>query len=225
MLLTFKEAEKILKKYKIPVITTGIISNEKEAIEFSKKSRFPLVLKLDSPYILHKTDIGGVILDIKNEKELKSSWRQISKLALKYKGKVLVQKQIPGIYIIMGAKKDPVFGPLVMFGLGGIFVEILKDVSFRLAPITKTEARKMIKEIKGYKILKGYRGQKPVDIDALSKILANLSKMIAREKNIREVDLNPVIVNEKEAQVVDVKIITNSKFKIQPCLPVGRNSK
>ncbi len=217
MLLKFNEAEKILKKYNIPVITTGEISNKKEAIEFSKKSGFPLVLKLDSPYILHKTDIGGVILDIKNKEELKSGLVKISKIAKKYKAEILIQKQIPGIYIIMGAKKDPVFGPLVMFGLGGIFVEILKDVSFRLAPITKTEARKMIKEIRGYKILKGYRSQKPVDINNLSKILANLSKMIAKEKNIQEIDLNPLIVNEKKVLVVDAKIIINSKFKKTKC--------
>lgn len=211
MLLEFEKAQKLLEKYKIPVIETKVVNNLQEVLNFLKKHGVPVVLKIESTKILHKTDIGGVITDISNKKELIQNWKKIKKLAQKYKAKILIQKQITGYEVIIGAKQDPVFGPVIMFGLGGIFVEVFKDVSFRLAPITKKETQEMIKEIKGYKILKGYRGKKAINLKQIENILFNLSKLITKNHQIQEVDLNPVIVNEKQAQVVDVKIIVSNK--------------
>lgn len=214
MMLGFYQTKKLLQKYKIPLVKGEIISTKDEALNFAKKYNFPLVLKIFSPEILHKTDIGGVILNIDNQNLLLKSWQKIKHLAKRKNAQILIQKQIEGKQIIAGAKCDQVFGPVVVFGLGGIFVEVLKDVSFRIAPITKKEAKEMIKEIKGYKILEGTRGEKGVNINKIAEILVNLSKLISNEKQIKEIDLNPVIVNEKEALVVDAKIIINSKIKM-----------
>jgi len=207
MILGFEESKNLLSKYKIPYGQGDIIKSKRDAFNFVKQVGYPVVLKVYSSHILHKIDIGGVILNIRDKKLLSLAWKKISKVAKSKKADILIQKQEQGVEIIIGAKKDPVFGPIVMFGIGGIFAEILKDISFRLAPITKTEAREMIKEIKGYKILKGYRGQKSVNLPKLEEILLSLSDLISKENKIKEVDLNPVIVDSKKAIVVDAKII------------------
>jgi acyl-CoA synthetase (NDP forming) len=213
MLLSFDKTQKLLSQYKIPFIKSRLAKNKLEALRFGELIGYPVVLKIVSSEILHKTDINGVKLNIKNPGELKKSFDEIIK-SIKQKAPkakvegVLVQKQKEGTEIIIGTKRDPVFGPVIMFGLGGIFVEVFKDVSFRLAPITEKEAKEMIKEIKGYKILAGFRGRKPVNLKKLAEILVNLSKLIQKEKNIKEIDLNPVIVNEIEAMVVDAKILS-----------------
>ncbi len=206
MIVSFEESKKLLFRHKIPVVKEGIIKSSPAGLDFAKKNGYPVVLKISSPNILHKTDIGGVILDIQDEQSLSSAWDKISKLAKNKKTDILIQKQEQGIEVIIGAKRDKVFGPVVMFGLGGIFTEVLKDVSFRLAPITKKEAKEMIKEIKGFKILKGYRGQEPANLPKLEEILLCLSNLITKEKNIKEVDLNPVIADSKKALIVDAKI-------------------
>jgi len=207
MILRFEEATKLLKTYKIPIIETRKIKKLEEVLNIGNKWGFPLVLKLDSAEILHKTDIGGVITNIQNKKEITKAWQKIKKVATKYKSDIVVQPYIKGVEIIIGAKKDAVFGPVVMFGLGGIFVEVFRDVSFRVTPLSKKEAQKMIEEIKGYQILKGYRGQKPVNVEQLAEILVSISQIMQNEKNIQEIDLNPVIATEKKALVVDAKII------------------
>ena len=200
MLLSFKETQNILKKYKIPYAKSGIVKNKKELLSFAKNIGYPLALKISD--VLHKTDVSGVILDIRDKKELIGEYKKISKISKE----IIVQQMIKGEMIIMGAKMDPVFGPIILFGLGGIFVEILKDVSFRLAPITSTEAREMIKEIKGYPILKGARGREVINTKNLEEMLVNLSDLIAKE-DIKEIDLNPVIINSKQTTVVDAKIL------------------
>jgi len=200
MLLGFKETQNILKKYKIPYAKSGIIKNKKELLKFAKNTGYPLALKISD--VLHKTDVNGVVLDIESKKELLDSYKKLSKISQE----IIIQKMIKGEKIIMGAKIDSVFGPIILFGLGGIYVEILKDISFRLAPITKTEAKEMISEIKGYNILKGARGKRGVKINELEKILLNLSNLITKE-NIKEIDLNPVIANLKQTIAVDAKIL------------------
>jgi len=207
MIAGFEETKKLLSKYKIPCGQGKIIKNKTVAFDFVKQIGYPVVLKIYSSNILHKTDIKGVILDIRNKELLSKAWGRISKLAKSKKTDILIQKQEQGTEVIIGAKKDPVFGPIIMFGLGGIFAEVLKDISFRLAPITKKEAREMIKEIKGYKILKGYRGQKQVNLLKLEEILLSLSDLITKENRIKEIDLNPVMVDSKKVVVVDAKII------------------
>ncbi len=209
MILGFEETKKLLSKYEIPTVEGKTVKNKKAALDFAKRIDYPLVLKIYSSNILHKTDIKGVILDIKDKESLSTAWGKISKLAKSKKADILIQKQEQGTEVIIGAKMDSVFGPVVMFGLGGIFAEVLKDVSFRLAPITKKEAREMIQEIKGYKILKGYLGQKQVNLLKLEEILLSLSELIVTENKIKEIDFNPIMVDDKKAIVVDAKIITD----------------
>jgi len=211
-LLSFEETENLLLKYKIPFSKTKLLYLKSRAISFAKEIGYPVVLKISSPDILHKSEIKGVRVGIKNENELKKAWDEIlisvkkSKPKLKIEG-ILVQKMVSGIEVAVGMKRDSQFGPVLMFGLGGIFIEVLKDVIFRIAPINQKEALKMIKEIKAHKIFKGFRGQKPINIKAIVKIITNLSKLSLTEKKIKEIDLNPIIINEKRAQVVDAKII------------------
>jgi acyl-CoA synthetase (NDP forming) len=152
--------------------------------------------------------MGGVKTNIQNEEELKAAFEAIKKSAKKTKIEgILVQKMEQGKEVIIGMKQDPQFGPVIMFGLGGVFVEVLKDVSFRVAPIDKKEAEEMINEIKSSEILKGVRGEKPVKISALIDLLIKISNLAVKEKNILEIDLNPVMIDEKSAKVVDVRMM------------------
>lgn len=204
-LLDFHQTKNLLSKYKIPFFECEIFGLEeiKKAESFAKKIGYPLVLKVFSPKIFHRTDISGVITGIKNEKELGNSFLNLGKI--KFVEGILVQKMGKGKEVILGMKRDPTFGPVLMAGLGGIFVEILNDVSFGICPISKREALKMIKEIKGYRVLKGGRNQKGVNIKALIEIMIKLSKLSLEEKDIQEIDFNPVIINEKTAKVADFK--------------------
>ena len=204
MLLSFKDSKKLVLEYEIPFFKTGIFNLEKKAIKFAEKIGYPVVLKIFSSKILHRTEVGGVKTSIQNQKELKKAFSDL----LKIQGEgVLVQKMGQGKEIALGMKRDAQFGPVLMFGLGGIFIETLKDVSFRVCPVSKKQALEMIKEIKGYPILKGQRGEKPVNIKALVKIIVQVSKLSLREKEIKEIDLNPVIVNQKGAWVADFKFL------------------
>ena len=210
--LDFNKTEKLLLKYKIPLCTSYLVTSKKEAIDFAQKIGFPVVLKVFSPDILHKTDVGGVKIGIENERDLKRAFDEIlfSLKEKKPKAKIegmLIQKQIFGKEVVVGMKRDLAFGPVLMFGLGGIFVEILNDVAFRVAPITKREALKMIREIKSFKILKGFRGEKPVNIEKIAEIIVKVSKLSLKEEKIQEIDLNPIIANEKGAQVVDARVL------------------
>jgi acetyl-CoA synthetase (ADP-forming) len=171
------------------------------------------VLKIVSPQILHKSDAGGVLIDIKNETEAREGHQKIIKNIQAFDPSaeiigILVQEMAPwGTEVIVGSTKDPTFGATLMFGLGGIFVEILKDVSFRLAPITRSDAMEMIHEIKAYKILEGVRGKAPSDINAIVEILLKTSDMIMECPEISELDMNPVLVYEKGAKIVDARVI------------------
>jgi len=172
-----------------------------------------VVLKIVSPDVIHKFDVGGVILNLKRSKEVKDAYNRILANVKKYKPDakivgVLVQEMAPpSTEVIVGATKDPQFGPALMFGFGGIFVEVLKDVAFRIAPITKLEAQEMITEVKAYPILRGYRGQPPADVNAIVEILLNTSKLVMDHPEIKELDLNPILVYEKGAITVDARII------------------
>jgi len=207
------EAKIVCMEYGIPVTRFKVAITEDEAIKFADQIGYPIVLKIISPDILHKFDVGGVMLNLKNTREVKDAYKKILENTKKHKPEakivgVLVQEMAPSsTEIIVGATKDPQFGPALMFGLGGIFVEVLKDVTFRIAPINQSDAREMITEVKGYPILKGYRGQPPADIDAIVKILLNTSRLIMDHMEIKELDLNPIMVYEKGAKTVDARII------------------
>jgi len=207
------EAKIVCMEYGIPVTRFKVALTQDEAVKFADQIGYPTVLKIVSPDILHKWDLGGVILNLKSAAEVKDAYNKILENVKRHKpdakiAGVLVQEMAPSsTEVIVGSIKDPQFGPALMFGLGGIFVEVLKDVTFRIAPITETDAREMITEVKGYPILKGYRGQPPADVDAIVKILMNTSRLIMDHMEIKELDLNPIIVYDKGAKTVDARII------------------
>ena len=207
------EAKTICKMYNIPVTDFKVAKNEDEVVKFSREIGFPVVLKIVSPDVIHKSDVGGVIIDLKSEEAVRKAYRQIIENVKKYKPEakitgILVQEMAPpSTEVIVGSIKDPQFGPALMFGLGGIFVEVLKDVTFRIAPITEDDAREMITEVKAYPLLKGYRNMPPADIDAIIKIILNTSKLVMEHQEIKELDFNPIMVYEKGAKTVDARII------------------
>jgi acyl-CoA synthetase (NDP forming) len=208
-ILTEHEAKKVLSKYGILVTQGSIAKSADEAFRIASSIGFPVAMKISSPDISHKSDVGGVVLNIKKE-DVKAAYSDmISNVRKAVPGAniegVLVQQMAPsGHEVIVGIKKDAQFGHALMFGLGGIFVEIYKDVSFRVTPIDKKEALEMISEIKGYPILKGIRGRKPADIDAVADVLVSVSEL-AQKENIVELDINPLIVGEKGAVAVDAR--------------------
>lgn len=207
------EAKNVCTEFGIPVTKFSVAKNAEEAVEFAEKIGYPVVMKIVSPDIIHKFDVGGVVINLKTAKEVESAFKKILENVKKHNPKakiigIIVQEMAPSsTEVIVGAIKDPQFGQTLMFGLGGIFVEILKDVTFRIAPITEQEAKEMIIEVKAYPLLQGYRGQPPADVDAIVKILLATSKLIMNYPQIKELDLNPVIVYEKGAKTVDARII------------------
>jgi len=207
------EAKELLKEYGIPVPDFKLIKSEEKITELTKEINFPIVMKIVSPDIIHKTDAGGVKINIKDEAEARSAYQEIIFQAKKYNKKarisgVIAYTMVPqGTEIIIGMMKDPHFGPVIMFGLGGIFVEILKDISFRILPIEERDAEEMITEIKGYEILKGARGNPPRDIQAIKEVLMKVSKLTTENPEINEIDLNPIFVFEKGLQIVDARMI------------------
>ena len=208
MQLDHKEAHKVLKEYQIDFPKYEMAASKKEAVRIAKNLGFPVVLKISSQKIIHKSDVKGVKLDLRNTEEVEKAYDEImSKVSNKDIDGILVQKMILGNYILIGMKRDESFGPVIAFGLGGIFVEVMKDVSFRIAPITTKDAKEMIKEIKGHKLLEGFRGSEKVDSNKLVELLLNVSKLSMENKDIKEIDFNPVVVNSKEAMVVDVRFI------------------
>ncbi len=207
------EAKTVCMEYGIPVTKFKLAKNATEALKFATSIGFPIVLKIVSPDIIHKSDVGGVVVGIKNAQEVRSGYRNIMDNVKKHNPKarivgMLVQEMAPtGTEVIVGSIKDPQFGPALMFGLGGVFVEVLKDVTFRIAPVNEDEAAEMISEVKAYPLLKGYRNMPPADLKAIIKILVNTSKLVLDNPEIKELDLNPIIVYEKGAKTVDARII------------------
>ena len=210
------EAKQVLKAYKLPVPNEKLAETLDEALEYAKEIGYPVVLKLMSPQILHKSDAKIIALNVKNEEELKKKWEEIHENAKKYRpdaeilGVLVAPMLKPGREVIIGVTEDPQFGHAIMFGLGGIFVEILKDVTFRIIPIEEKDAWAMMKNIKGYPILAGARGEPPADMKALVDMMLKVSELVDDLKDyIKEMDLNPVFVyNEGEgAVIVDARII------------------
>jgi acyl-CoA synthetase (NDP forming) len=207
------EAKELLREYGIPVPDFKLIKSEDEIVGLAKEINFPIVMKIVSPDIIHKTDAGGVKVGIKDEKEAKTAYQEIIYKVKKYKKEakisgVITYSMIPqGPEIIIGMMKEPCFGPTIMFGLGGIFVEILKDISFRILPLEERDAEEMISEIKGYPILKGIRGETPKDVKSIRDVLMKISQLVMENPEIKEIDLNPVFVFNKGLQVVDARMI------------------
>ncbi|MCR8433142.1 MAG: acetate--CoA ligase family protein [Candidatus Korarchaeota archaeon] len=212
--LTELEAKAFLEKYGIPFPKRDLAQNENEAIKISQKIGYPVVLKVVSPDIIHKTDVGGVKIGINSDDELREAFRDIMETVKRKKPDaridgILVEEMIKGGYeVIIGGIQDPTFGPVVMFGgLGGIYVELFKDVTFRLAPIDDVEAEEMIKETKGYQLLKGFRGGEHANIELLKRLLVKTSQILVEHPEIVELDLNPIRIFKDRAVVLDAKIL------------------
>jgi len=208
------EAKEVARAYGILTPITMLAKNEDEAVEAAKVIGYPVVLKISSPQIIHKTDIGGVILNVNSEEEVRRAYRIIMNRVSRYAPHariygVCVQKMVPkGKEMIIGAVKDPQFGHLIMFGLGGIYTNILRDFSFRLSPVTLTEARKMVRETKAYMLLRGVRGEPRSDINSVVNVIMRLSQLVRDFPEIAEIDINPLYVyREGEGCLaLDVKI-------------------
>jgi len=207
------EAKAICADYRMPIPPFELAKSAEQASSVAQKLGYPIVLKIVSQDILHKTEAGGVLLGIQNPVEVRNGFSRIVDNARRYNSEaklegVLVQRMAPpGREIIIGGLVDPQFGQTLMFGLGGVFVEVLRDVTLRIAPIVKQDAQEMIREIKAYPILKGYRGQPPADEDAIVDILLRASDLMMENQEISQMDLNPVMIYDKGASIVDARMI------------------
>jgi acyl-CoA synthetase (NDP forming) len=214
-LVTEVAAKERLKKAGIPVIDTRLARNRAQAVVVAAELGFPVAMKIVSPDAIHKTDVGGVKLNIKNATQAGQAYSDIIASVKKHvpaariEGVSVQPMAAPGVEIIIGMTIDPQFGPVLMFGLGGIFVEVLKDVSFRLVPVAPIDAREMIQEIRGKALLEGYRGQPAVNMAALEKLIVTISKFIEKNPDIRELDLNPLIATDKGVVAVDARMVTD----------------
>ena len=197
-ILKEKEAEDFLEKKGFPVAKREIARNYNQALEISCKIGFPVALKVTNT--LHKTDSGGV--KISNKDNLESNFKELKKKS----PSILVQEYVEGMEVIAGLKKDRTFGHVVLFGLGGVYVEIMRDVSFRICPLEPKDVKEMMQEVKGYSLLRGYRGKR-FNVKSIEDILLQLSKLTLKYPNIEELDINPLIVNNKESVIVDARIV------------------
>ena len=209
-----EEGQGILRAYGLPLPKSGLAKSEADAVSQARKIGYPVVMKIVSPQITHKSDAGGVKINLAGDADVKNAFNEIIKNAKKYdkkaeiKGVLIVEMVKGGKEMIIGSKLEPGMGPVIMLGMGGIYVEVLKDVTFRLAPVTDREAGEMISEIKMRKILEGVRGDAPSDTAKLAECIQRLSQLVTDFKEIRELDMNPVLVLNKGrgCRILDVRI-------------------
>jgi 3-hydroxypropionyl-CoA synthetase (ADP-forming) len=217
--ITEELSKSILKNYGVKVPPFALVTSVEDAVKQAKKIGFPLVMKVVSPQILHKTEVGGVKVGIDNVNDVKKTFNDMYGRLSKKKGVdvkgILLEKMVPkGVELIVGLQNDPQFGPIIMVGLGGIMTEVMKDVAFRMLPITTSDAKSMINELKGSKLLKGFRGSQPIDLNMVAKMLVQIGKLgVENADHFNSIDFNPVIVYPKSHYVVDAKIILNDKIK------------
>jgi acetyltransferase len=202
-----------LKSYGIPVTREALATSADMAVELARELGYPVALKVQSAEIAHKTEAGGIMLNLASDDEVRSAYEEILGNAERFDPHaevqgVLVQEMLEGgVEVIIGATKDPVFGHVIMFGLGGIFVEALRDVSFRVAPLKREDAEEMIEEIKGHRVLRGVRGRPPVDLEAIVDAIMRVSRLVTDHRDdIAELDINPLVVFSKGATAVDALI-------------------
>jgi len=213
--LSEPDALEILNSYGFPILNYKIAKTAKQAASFSEEIGFPVALKISSSSVLHKSDIGGVRINLKNKKEVTQGFKQIidtvqaQKRDAQILGVIVEQMAPPGKEVIMGIKRDPSFGPVVMFGSGGVYVELIRDIAFRVAPITELDVQEMMKETRSYVLLSGIRGDRPADIGSVEECLERLSQLAMDFPQINELDINPLIVHEKGkgAHIIDARIM------------------
>ncbi len=213
VILSEVEAKQILAEAGIPVVETRLARNPEEAVAIANELGYPVALKIVSPQITHKSDVGGVRLNVQDARGVVNAFEEIVNNARRaapdatVEGVSVQRMAKPGVEVIIGMTKDPQFGPVLMFGLGGILVEVLKDVAFRIVPLAPRDAKQMIREIKGYPLLEGYRGQPPSDVAALEAMLLKLSEFVDAHPELAELDLNPVFAYPEGAVAVDARIV------------------
>jgi acetyltransferase len=219
-ILAYAEGAEILARYGIPVADGGIATSRKVAVKIASKIGYPVALKAISQQVSHKTEANAIRLGVKSDTELGEAFDEVTRNLRSYDSRaeitgVLIQEMLRnGTEVIIGTTRDPQFGPVIMFGLGGIFVEVLKDVSLRVLPITRYDAEEMVKEIKGYKVLEGFRGKPRADLQAIVEILLKVSRLSTEMRDwISELDLNPVIVlpEGNGAKVVDARFVVTGE--------------
>ncbi len=214
--LTEDEAKKILKYYNFPVVKTSVANNVDEAVAFAQEMGFPVVLKILSPQIIHKSDAGGVILNVNSPNEVREAFEVLIQRATAYNPNaqiigVTVQPMIEkkGHEIIIGGKTDPVFGPVILFGMGGVGVELFKDYSIGLPPLNTTLIHRMMEETKVYRLLKGWRNAPAVNLKKLDETVLMFSQLLVDFPQIKEIDINPLLINEKEVTILDARIVVD----------------
>lgn len=207
--LTEFESKELLEEIGIKVPTQILTTSKEETVKAIEEIGFPIVLKLIAEDIIHKSDTGAVKLNLKSREDVEQAYDELISIPSQKEKKISVQKmeKEPITELIIGMTTDPQFGPALMFGIGGILVELLEDVSFRIAPVTEYDCREMIKEIKGFPILDGYRGKPKADINAIVDVLMKISELVIKYEEINELDLNPVFIYEKGLICVDARII------------------
>lgn len=210
------EGMQLCKAYGIPVIESSLARSPEEAVRIADQMGYPVVLKVVSRDILHKTDVGGVILNVSNGQEVRSAYERLianvsrSRPEARIDGVLVSKMARPGVELLMGVNRDKTFGHVILFGMGGILTELLEDVSIRISPIDKAEAIEMINEIRGRKLLEGFRGGEKVNKEVLAETLVSLGRMVEENKEISSIDLNPVMGYADGAIAVDVKIVVSS---------------
>lgn len=212
--LTEDEAKKILKYYNFPVVRTEVANNVEEAVAFAQQMGFPVVMKILSPQIIHKSDAGGVILNIHSEAEVRQAFETLIQRATAYNPDAQIigatiqpMVQMKGTEIIIGGKTDPVFGPTILFGMGGVGVELFRDYAMGIPPLNTTLIKRLLEETKVFRLLKGYRGTPPANIKKLEETLLLFSQLLTDFPQIKEIDINPLLINEKDATILDARII------------------
>jgi len=202
----------LLKNYKIETVYSELAVTPTQAVKIAQKIGFPVVLKIDSRKIIHKTDNGCVKTGLYSASSVFNAFNEIMKNAREItkdiKG-VIVQKQAEGIEVIVGAKRDSQFGTVVLFGLGGIYVNLFKDVSMRVMPFTRKEVKEMIKEVKAYPLLNGFRGSEKINFTELENVILRVGSLMMDNSSIKEMDLNPCFVNKNNCMVTDIRVIVD----------------
>ncbi len=202
------ESKQVLAAYQIPVTREILVNDVKDLMNATQEIGYPLVLKGCSAEITHKTEKGLIKVDIRNDREARASFKEIMSNINGNENAVLVQEMVKGQReLVIGLTRDAQFGPCVMFGLGGIFTEILKDISFRVAPLEKRDALEMMHDIKGHKILEAVRGMEAADLDALADILIKVGQIGLENEKVKEIDINPVIISGSKPVAVDALVV------------------
>lgn len=209
-LLSEFESKKLLKEAGIPTVEERLAQSPEEAVEYAKEIGFPVMMKVNSRDVQHKSDIGAV-KDANDEEEVRKRYGIIEENVRKHKEDaeiegILIEEKLEGRETIVGVSRDPVFGPVIMFGMGGIFVEVLRDVNFRVLPIEEMDARDLIEDMKTKEILEGVRGEEAVNKEAIVDVLMKISDLVEEKPNIEELDINPLFVNEGGAVAADALI-------------------